>query len=141
MMTTIMIICALAAMAAFAIWEAFYDAKLLDYFAADGIDEREDKMIHLYQAVPRAVAAGGWALAIGVDFAHSLFALIMLCAWYWILFDILVNKIALGKPALYIGNTHWVDRYIGQTMRSGWIFLGIKLSILIMFGLFTFTYS
>ena len=64
-----------------------------------------NRIWHIAQAVRQgaaiifaAYAAGYWVLAV------------IAAAAFWIIHDVLVNTIGLGRSPFYVGNTAWIDR-------------------------------
>lgn len=49
----------------------------------------------------------------GIIFSSTTLLLtVLLGIWYWVLFDILINVIALNKEAFYVGETSFIDKTI-----------------------------
>lgn len=98
---------------------------------------KEKKILHSLSFIGRVVIYFFIIHLIGnsnkIDIFDKLFKLWIVGAYYWILFDIILNKLR-GLPWDYIGKTSWIDRHSTPEI------IYIKLSMCVLSIVFYLNY-
>lgn len=110
------------------IGECFLDRWIIKKIDEDGIRTKiEDALLHWAQLPLRGIAllAPAYWLMPG-NWFHNWVAL---AAFYWLLFDVVINVFVLKQPAFYIGTTARVDKWARKVFRTTRVYFFIRVTL------------
>lgn len=124
----------------FPISEAFKDAWMWEDYGNDSQSQSANARWHALDFIWQAFLI----IAVSTIAAQKSASTWQFCAfyalfgasWFWLVNDLLVNVVGLGKPAAYIGTTSKIDKLLRQIFgaEAGYFVLGMKTALVIISG-------
>lgn len=95
------------------------------------IAQKANKKWHSWQAVVQL--AFYVIIGLSTHEAYGIATALLYLSFFWLLFDGILNKVALNKPFFYVGTTAFIDKQFQRFKRPQLAIAIVKISLIVVF--------